>query len=543
MLRRRLADPLTLLLLFTGLLTFLIQSGELGTSDTMHRLQVAHSLWTGQPQVFPSEYPEFGLHGRGGHLYAWYGIGQSLLLLPIDIAATAATHLPLWHAYVQGGADPAIRSILVSFPTNILLAVLTAFTAFRLLQLFGFNAQQAIAGTLALLCATTHLHYSQNMTENNYILLLTLAGLRLQYLWLVTGSTRALRWGAGALGLNLLTRLTTMLDILGVAAFLLLAALFSAREGAGDAPLSRARVWQYVRHVAPVYLLFLFLDRLYQFLRFGSWTNNYFTVFGQEQRRLDPSLPANFPFNGHPFAGGLHSGILGPLFAPEKSIFLFDPLFPLALLLTVLLWKQLTPTLRAFSVAAPLLVAAYLAFYSHFIWWAGDFAWGDRYPASVVELGTLLVVPLLMAHRRLLSKATFRFCSAVLVCSAAIQAASLAFWVPLEIYQMETLGHPTVVVWLRLRNVAALALGRRAAWGLNTPAMFEDPWDAAHITTWNFLPSLLRHIGAAPRWAVDVLDGVWIAVACLGLLTAVRLYRVIRGQTTAAAATATAEPL
>ena len=342
MLRRRLADPLTLLLLFTGLLTFLIQSGELGTSDTMHRLQVAHSLWTGQPQVFPSEYPEFGLHGRGGHLYAWYGIGQSLLLLPIDIAATAATHLPLWHAYVQGGADPAIRSILVSFPTNILLAVLTAFTAFRLLQLFGFNAQQAIAGTLALLCATTHLHYSQNMTENNYILLLTLAGLRLQYLWLVTGSTRALRWGAGALGLNLLTRLTTMLDILGVAAFLLLAALFSAREGAGDAPLSRARVWQYVRHVAPVYLLFLFLDRLYQFLRFGSWTNNYFTVFGQEQRRLDPSLPANFPFNGHPFAGGLHSGILGPLFAPEKSIFLFDPLFPLALLLTVLLWKQLT---------------------------------------------------------------------------------------------------------------------------------------------------------------------------------------------------------
>ena len=159
----------------------------------------------------------------------------------------------------------------------------------------------------------------------------------------------------------------------------------------------------------------------------------------------------------------------------------------------------------------------------------------------MVELGTLLVVPLLMAHRRFLSKATFRFCSAVLVCSAAIQAASLAFWVPLEIYQMETLGHPTVVVWLRLRNVAALALGRRAAWGLNTPAMFEDPWDAAHITTWNFLPSLLRHIGAAPRWAVDVLDGVWIAVACLGLLTAVRLYRVIRGQTTAAAATA--EPL
>ena len=31
-----------------------------------------------------------------------------------------------------------------------------------------------------LLCATTHLHYAQNMTENNYIFLLTLTGFTLQ---------------------------------------------------------------------------------------------------------------------------------------------------------------------------------------------------------------------------------------------------------------------------------------------------------------------------------------------------------------------------
>src|SRR5258707_8936282 len=77
MLRLAPSHPVSLLLLVTALFTFLIQSGELGTSDTAHRLQVAHSLWTGQPQVFPNEYPEFGLHGRGGHLYACYGIGPS----------------------------------------------------------------------------------------------------------------------------------------------------------------------------------------------------------------------------------------------------------------------------------------------------------------------------------------------------------------------------------------------------------------------------------------------------------------------------------
>ena len=77
---------------------------------------------------------------------------------------------------------------------------------------------------------------------------------------------------------------------------------------------------------------------------------------------------------------------------------------------------------------------------------------------------------------------------------------------------METFGHPTWVVLLRFKNIAAFALHKRAAWGLDTFAMFQDSWDAAHITTWNFLPSLLRHIGQAPLWAVHVLYGVWAAV-------------------------------
>src|SRR5580700_7516978 len=213
------SHPLSLLLLVTALFTFLIQSGELGTSDSTHRLQVTHSLWTGEPQVFPNEYPEFGVHGRGGRLYATYGIGQSLLMLPADIAGTAASHLPLWRRYVNSEADPTIRSIFVSISTNVLINVLTALAACRLFGLLGFSMRESVAGTLGLLIATTHLHYAQNMTENNYILLLTLTGFALQYKWLLTGSLRALFWGSTALGLILLTRLTTALDILGASCF------------------------------------------------------------------------------------------------------------------------------------------------------------------------------------------------------------------------------------------------------------------------------------------------------------------------------------
>src|SRR5713101_5654628 len=118
-----------LLALTAALLAFIVQSGELGSSDTMHRLQTAHSFWTSQPAVFPNEYPEFGVHGRGGKLYDWYGIGQPLLLLPPDFVGTLIERLPIFADY--NGADPTVRNISVTYTTNILLSALTALICFR----------------------------------------------------------------------------------------------------------------------------------------------------------------------------------------------------------------------------------------------------------------------------------------------------------------------------------------------------------------------------------------------------------------------------
>ncbi len=53
--------------------------------------------------------------------------------------------------------------------------------------------------------------------------------------------------------------------------------------------------------------------------------------------------------------------------------------------------------------------------------------------------------------------------------------------------------------------------------------MFEDPWDAQHITCWNFLPSLLRHVGVAPLIAVDILYVVWAVVAATAIVVGFRL--------------------
>jgi hypothetical protein len=49
------------------------------------------------------------------------------------------------------------------------------------------------------------------------------------------------------------------------------------------------------------------------------------------------------------------------------------------------------------------------------------------------------------------------------------------------------------------------------AWGLNNESMTQDPWDYIHITTWNFLPFLLRRVGAAPGWVVETVFAIWLA--------------------------------
>jgi hypothetical protein len=313
------------------------------------------------------------------------------------------------------------------------------------------------------------------------------------------------------------------MDLIATGIFVLLVSWFEARGATGASHISQfggragapgsppanlllQRLIDYCKVAAPVYVFFFVVDRAYQFYRFGSFTNTYVTLFAREYRQRDPTLPANFPWST-PF----HTGVLGALFKPEKSIFLFDPLLVLAIFLLAWLWKRLTPEVRAYGAASLLLLLGYICFYARYTFWSGDFAWGDRYVSTTVELVALIAVSLLMRYREVLGKAIWRAGCTLIAVSLAIQLASLAFWLPLEIYQMETLGHPTFVIALRFKNIVAFAMGKMDDWGLITGAMTQDTWDYVHITTWNFLPFLLRRVGVAPGWVVNAALAVWVA--------------------------------
>ena len=494
-------NPAFLVGLTAFLAAFVVQSGELGSSDTTHRLQATHSFWTSAPAVEPQDYPDFGIHGRGGRLYGWYGIGQSLVMLPAD---AIGTWIEGWPAFESYDADPTVRDIFVSYTTNILICVLAAVVCFRLLGLFGFSTNQRVAGVLALIFCTTFLHYTQNMMENNLICLLTFTGLTFHYDWLRGGGRRALLVGSAALGANLLVRLTTALDLLAVALFLILASRWTSAQAQPER--KPGCLAEYAKVALPVYTLFFAGDRAYQFYRFGSLFTTYMSGFAREQRLHNPALPAAFPFET-PF----HVGFFGALFKPEKSIFLFDPLLVLTLILSIAAWRRFRPEIRAYLVAFGALVLAYICFYAKYTVWAGDFAWGDRYVETSAQMVAFISMPLLLRHRAEID-ATIRATGiALIAASVVIQISSVMFWCPLEIYQMDTLGHPTFVVALRLKNIVAFSLGKMDEWGLTNDSMSYDPWDYQHITAFNFLPFLLGYIGKAARWVVHLIAAIWIA--------------------------------
>ncbi len=114
----------------------------------------------------------------------------------------------------------------------------------------------------------------------------------------------------------------------------------------------------------------------------------------------------------------------------------------------------------------------------------------------------------------------------LIVASAAIQLASVAFWLSLEIYQRVFLG-PRIVIGLRFENIVAFALGKMDAWGLTNSSMMSDSWDYVHMTCWNFLPFLLRRVGVAPAWVFHLALGIWLTGVALLVWVLMRLRQVL----------------
>jgi hypothetical protein len=463
-LRRAARSPSVHLAALAFVVALAVEPGHLGSVDTERRLQVAHALWTGDPHVRSDDADDMKIPGRDGRVYPPYGIGQSLLMLPADVAVSAVTS--------RMGGDPCrerlVRCGLVSLLVFPPLAALGVVLAMHVLAELGFSPREAVAGAVGLLLATSFLHYTHIHQENSLTWALTLTGLLGVLRW---RSRRCLRWllaGSAALGYNLLIRPTTGLDLIAVGLFAL--ALIRRED-----PASFRRAFREGLLVAvPTVLAFAAAERAWQWHRFGSPLSTYIHLYGENEKARVPGLPAEFPFS-HPFAAGL----LNPLLSPEKSVFLFDPLLPATAGLGLLFLLRAGRSRRADEAAAPgpgtgtdrlrlmwiagwLLLAGYFAFYARWAFPSGENSWGDRFSSVPVQWLAMLAVPMWMRFAAPSAPRAVRWAAGTFAGAAVwIQVSSVVLSYNLECLQRQTcLTGPTCVVWLRQRNIAALAEGR-----------------------------------------------------------------------------------
>lgn len=470
-----LSGPASCLALIAVLTAFVFQPGNLGGADAEQRLQVAHSWWTGEPEVNAQRFPGFGVPGRDGKLHAWWGLGQSLLFLPLDVPATLVVRAvpPLRDLDARLNGD--LRKVPVTYLYQAGIATAGVLTAWQLLLALGFLPVQAVAGALSLLFGTTFLHYLQNAQENDLMLVLAMLGVLGGLRWIETGSRRALWLGMAALGFDIVVRAPTVFDV--AAAILVLLMITPARK-------RRDLIWT----AAPFLAASVVIDRVYQYVRFGDAFGTYTALLGIQAHALNPSLPPSYPFSTP-----LAVGFFGALFSPEASVFLFDPLLIVTFVVGALAWRRLTGQMRAFVLAGLLLMVCQIVFYGRYFAWYGAVSWGDRFLSTPVQWLALLGVPLWMRARQ-----GGRLLRVVVTAVLIIQLASTFFPMSLE-YAQQANGIDTYFrIGQRVENIGAyLASGR-------VPAAAAIP---------NYAPFLVREkVPALFPAAMAVWGVLWVGL-------------------------------
>ncbi|HEV2445392.1 MAG TPA: hypothetical protein VGS58_05700, partial [Candidatus Sulfopaludibacter sp.] len=449
--------------------------------------QVARWIRLGEPQVRPDD-STFGLIGTGGKRWAWYGIGQSLLLAPFDFIVSTAAAPALDRFRLTPEKREQAVELLIAFLMQSFLAAGSLAQAYEILILLGFTAAAGMAGTLALLCATTWLAYLQSAQENSLLLLTALLAL---YGILRCRETGGARWAAlagAACGMAILTRLPSLLET-GV---FFVAALFLGCHRR-----------QFCKGYLPPVLASLLADRWYQWYRFGDPFSTYMRPYGQQLRQ--PGDPASFPFS-YPF----WKGFLATLFSPDKSIFLFDPLLLLLIAVVAWKWREIHRPVRIVLLALAAWLLAYIALYARYYDFGGDVAWGHRFVVVPVELLALFSVPLLISSAL---PRPARGAAWALVCvSLVVQASSTTLAPNVEVAQRGAGSHAGVLV-NRFLNLAELA-----ARGAHSPRFAGLP---AAWRTLYYLPFQLRfRFPQLASWAIAGWLALLIALpfAALGAL-------------------------
>ena len=297
----------------------LIQQGQVTVSDGRDMLAVSQSIvHHGTLAVSP----RFGVMGRGGHYFAKYGIGLSLLAVPFVAVGDLVS--------VIAGDQTKLEGFFAASLVPLLMGFLAA-SLFRTTRRLGAGHRWATVIAVGSAFGTFALPYGKDFFAEP----LTTLAIVLSFEFLMNGRYEL---AGAALAVAVTTRPETV--VLVVILPIIVWALRGFRE---------AFVYGTVAAIGAV------VDAVYDQYRFGSILK---TGYGSEGFTT--------PF--------LH-GAAELLFSPEKSVLLFAPIVILVVVGAVRLWRAGNCFVVALTLAN-LLVFFCLSAAWHS--WQGGWSWGPR---------------------------------------------------------------------------------------------------------------------------------------------------------------------
>ena len=503
----------------------LVNPGSITNMDTSRRLQMAHAWWTGGEERLNNNKLIININSKN---YVPYDLGQSMLMLPGDWLGTKLSQ-NLNNETERTRFREAVVSFVIFLPLN-LLAVLSCF---RLLKLFGYSQKLAEFSSVVWLLCTTVFFYTTFHQQNNQTLLFVLLGYQTSLAYIATEKKNLAIFSGVALGIAFLIRITNILHVSSLLLFLIGCVAYKYKSQAVSRSLKAIFLW--MTGFVPIFLF----ERTLNFLRYGSWTATSASL------HLQVYAKGGLSESNDAIVQGKNNGFsilelltkvdletfLAPLYYPEKSIFLFDPLLLPCLIICIVCWRYLSSYIKWYSIAVLLGFLLHLYVYS----WTSDpiehGGWGARYQITSVHLFLIPLIPLLIRAavvninktKDARQKILCWIARIIIIWAMLLQFASVSLHSSLESTQQQLGIASRVWIFQRFNNISANIKGTLES-NLQASNIEEKAFHSRFRgrTTWNLLPFLYQdRIGnnSTLNKFIPILFLLWILIFILAIFS------------------------
>ena len=397
-----------LLFMASFLLYSVVSPGNL-PGDTEIRWSIARQIIRGRGIAFEDSIKTRNYAvGVDGRLYSFYGIGQSISMLPLTAAGLAIEKL--------GRINPTKADLFAQFLTSVIffpaIGATLVWLFYRLVLSLGYKNKSAFFSSAVLAFATMNFHYSVSTQEQTQVALLLILAAFLLVKFQREQSFVSAWLFCVVLGMCLILRTASAVMVFP----LYLTAAMSDVINSGTKNLSKAISKWFISGVLGTGA-FIVVWGWYNYARFGS-------VFESGYR-----LGMAAGLGGHKmFEGRLLPTLSAMLFSPGKSIFLYNPV----LLLLPFCFYSFYRKQKTLTVAFGTAVIANFILSGFYTPWAGDYAWSIRYQAAILPF---LILPMAELFNKSLKKPAQTVIILIIAVSCVIQVASVVYNFNLEFVQ------------------------------------------------------------------------------------------------------------